>query len=1525
MILKLRDEATSVWKKVAADIGTTSRTLTQTVKSDWLTLGVTIGGTAFTVHKLMDMADEGAKIEQARQVFEQNVTRMGEDATTVFADIKEKSGGLIDDQKIIESTNRALALNVPLDEIGNLMLLSRDRARAMGISTADAFNQITEGVGRGSVRMLKLAGIQIDLTKGGKDASASLAALTGEVAGQGTQMEILTQIHQKYIDKLDLANLAMLTNEEKIQAVKAATNDLKDVFSIAAEKVEIVAMGVETAMAGAFVEAVRGLVGIAEVGEIALNKLGISGSTSVQDFAKELDATVNDLEKKTFDAFAAAGAGADVLSGKAKNLKNDLSGVDQVLSHLSGDKSNLAAIEANITAIEAKVKELGKSAPPRLFTELAHEKDDLKELLATVDGARQHIKEMQKATDELDPSTLKWIEDTARIINAQKDLDKTLAASREQAEQLAASHRLLSEHLLTVDEATGKLQASFRGFTLNDIDAQIHSLNEELLKTPLLSPQWNELNLKIQETQAWADRLRESMKTPVVVGVEIEYPKDTIEGLEQELHKLEEQRKVIAFDVDPEDFARINANIDQVQGTIDRLTKNSSKEFKDLWKSFEDETGKAAGKALSTLLGFDNTRAANDLEGMKRRNELANIEDQKTRLSLAKQLHDGEISRKEYDLRLQDLTANRIQREEDLNKAYADNTKSTLDELSDVWKKFWDDVVSAALEKLATLAVTDIFALVFHEGGQVPGGSIGGLDIAGGSGGIPTAHEGQYIAGSPSSEFPILVRGGETIRTEHQEARVQEVIRSEKLLRESLRDHPEVLRDVPVARAMFDLDLDLPALPDLEPTSGPAAPEAHAGAGVGSPPAGVTAAISKSSSTTSKSETLENFVSHVLQSRKLIDRLQTQSEKSSVLESLKMIESTIGIDSSAPVSMADHPAIEMPRAHEGAAVGDTGSPAAQLTGLAPAPTPGGDTRSSEFINKIEKSASLIEKLIAPDAENPAIAGSAPSERSSPSSAPTVQSGPAIPIASRSSGAISSLIKEFERSVALIDRAKTASERTELANDLKTIESVIVPHAIPPESQPVIPESIMLHAHDGAAVGDMGSRGPAPVHAQPTMREIASSSLIREIESNVSLIENLIAAEAENPAVAGSEPRGAGRSSPAIIRTEQSVSAIPIIMRSSGAISSLIKEFDRSAALIDRAKTDSKRTEVVNDLKTIESAIGLQAILPAPQSSVPKSMMPHAHDGAIVGDMGQRGDAPARPIHARPIMRETASSNLIREIESNISLIEKLIAPEAENPAIAGSEAAPIHRSAPGRSSIPASPMAGTPPIVLSYLIKEVDHVESLLKLLEKEKIISLAGPPELPKAHDGTYIDAPASKEFPILVRGGETVRTESQESSIQQILANYYTIEREMRSHPDLLKTIASQGLEILSRADQLPTLAIARDAESIISNLREFHDGGIVDNEGRPIDLGIDPSVFGPLPSFPTAVSAQSIPSSRGQTVVNNNNQVHNLYLTINFKGAVTPDNVKTAVEQGMRKLGVEDPAAFFKNTRSKPTILP
>ena len=77
----------------------------------------------------------------------------------------------------------------------------------------------------------------------------------------------------------------------------------------------------------------------------------------------------------------------------------------------------------------------------------------------------------------------------------------------------------------------------------------------------------------------------------------------------------------------------------------------------------------------------------------------------------------------------------------------------------------------------------------------------------------------------------------------------------------------------------------------------------------------------------------------------------------------------------------------------------------------------------------------------------------------------------------------------------------------------------------------------------------------------------------------------------------------------------------------------------------------------------------------------------------------------------------------------------------------------------------------------------------------------------VPKAHDGMYINAPASREFPIVVRGGETVRTEGQEAALKRgnrggVTNHYWNIQTmdaasfmDYISRPDARRALAAVG----------------------------------------------------------------------------------------------------------------------------------
>jgi len=87
---------------------------------------------------------------------------------------------------------------------------------------------------------------------------------------------------------------------------------------------------------------------------------------------------------------------------------------------------------------------------------------------------------------------------------------------------------------------------------------------------------------------------------------------------------------------------------------------------------------------------------------------------------------------------------------------------------------------------------------------------------------------------------------------------------------------------------------------------------------------------------------------------------------------------------------------------------------------------------------------------------------------------------------------------------------------------------------------------------------------------------------------------------------------------------------------------------------------------------------------------------------------------------------------------------------------------------------------------------------------------------EVPRAHEGAFVNAPPSKEFPILVRGGETIRTEDQESRLQRVVTAGIGAIAQVRKSSDQgvpgVRETLYDGLDAISRTKQTPDAELGR-----------------------------------------------------------------------------------------------------------------
>ena len=185
-----------------------------------------IGAAYLAVNKAWDYAEQAAKYEQSRQAFNSMAEGMGADAEKVFERVRKLSGGLIDDNALIESMNKAISLGIPIEKLGDLMLIARAKARDMGITTTQAFNDIATGIGRGSPLILDNLGLVMKVGTANEQMAASLGKTVQELTDKEKKMAILNATLDAGKEALSRHNLEVLTDKERMDSLGASTANL---------------------------------------------------------------------------------------------------------------------------------------------------------------------------------------------------------------------------------------------------------------------------------------------------------------------------------------------------------------------------------------------------------------------------------------------------------------------------------------------------------------------------------------------------------------------------------------------------------------------------------------------------------------------------------------------------------------------------------------------------------------------------------------------------------------------------------------------------------------------------------------------------------------------------------------------------------------------------------------------------------------------------------------------------------------------------------------------------------------------------------------------------------------------------------------------------------------------------------------------------------------------------------------------------------------------------------------------------
>jgi hypothetical protein len=267
-----------------------------------------VSGAVMAFKGIYDIAQLGAQAQLVRTRFDSLAASAGTTGDALMKALRSASGGEISDLNLSLAANKAQLLGVAdsAEEFGTLMSIARDRAQQMGISTTQAFDDLTTGLGRGSKLILDNLGILVNTDQANQAYAASIGKTVSALTDQERKQALINQVLKDGQATIAATGGAVESSASQIAQGQAAFDNLKtSVGQIAAIK-----LGPLAADVGAVANALAG------AGDLSK---AFSGAT---DFASRFTPIVGTVRSLT-DAVDSAGtsvarfAGIEVRDGFA--------------------------------------------------------------------------------------------------------------------------------------------------------------------------------------------------------------------------------------------------------------------------------------------------------------------------------------------------------------------------------------------------------------------------------------------------------------------------------------------------------------------------------------------------------------------------------------------------------------------------------------------------------------------------------------------------------------------------------------------------------------------------------------------------------------------------------------------------------------------------------------------------------------------------------------------------------------------------------------------------------------------------------------------------------------------------------------------------------------------------------------------------------------------------------------------------------------------------------------------------------
>lgn len=174
-----------------------------------------------------ESADLAIKAETIGTAYEASTKRAGVSADALLKSLQAAARGTVTTADLQASANKALALGVGqnAEQIGQLLAIARQKGKDFGESTAQAFEDITVGLGRLSPRILDNLGIILDETKIYKDYAKAIGTTADKLSDQEKRQALVNDLIKNNTDLIQKNASAQLDAADKLAKAQSQRDE----------------------------------------------------------------------------------------------------------------------------------------------------------------------------------------------------------------------------------------------------------------------------------------------------------------------------------------------------------------------------------------------------------------------------------------------------------------------------------------------------------------------------------------------------------------------------------------------------------------------------------------------------------------------------------------------------------------------------------------------------------------------------------------------------------------------------------------------------------------------------------------------------------------------------------------------------------------------------------------------------------------------------------------------------------------------------------------------------------------------------------------------------------------------------------------------------------------------------------------------------------------------------------------------------------------------------------------------------